>query len=164
MELVIPEFGLLFWMILSFSIVIFILLKYAWGPILRALKYREKFIERSLFAAQKAKEEMAKIEFGNEKITELAKVEKENILKEAKKVKNDILNEAKITARKEAKKIIDETKDQIEQEKMIAIDDIKNQIASLSVDIAQKILKQNLADNAKQKELINNLVKDIELN
>ncbi|MEA3316969.1 MAG: F0F1 ATP synthase subunit B [Bacteroidota bacterium] len=164
MELIIPDFGTFFWMILSFSIVLFILYKYAWGPILRALKYREKSIEKSLDAAKKAKEEMAKIEFGNEKITELAKVEKENILKEAKKIKQEIIEEAKETARNEGNKIIAETKEKIKQEKIIAMDDIKNQIASLSVEIAQKILKQNLADNTKQKELINNLVKDIELN
>jgi len=164
MELIIPDFGLFFWMILSFSVVLFILFKYAWKPILRALKYREKTIEKSLFAAKKAKEEMAKIEFGNEKITELAKIEKENILKEAKKIKEEIIAQAKEIAQKEAKKIITETKEKIEQEKIIAMDDIKNQIAVLSVDIAEKILKQDLADNTKQKELINNLVNDIELN
>ena len=84
MELIKPDMGLLFWMIISFGTVLFILIKYAWKPILKALKAREKSISKSLKAAKRAKEEMAKIEFGNEKITALAKIERENILKEAK--------------------------------------------------------------------------------
>lgn len=164
MELIKPDLGLLFWMILSFSIVLFVLIKFAWRPILAALKHRERSISKSLLAAQRAREEMAKIEFGNEKITQLAKIERENLLKEAKELKNKILEEARESAKLDAKKIIEEARQSVQHEKNKAINEIKNQIAALSVDIAEKILKQKLGNESLQKELINDLIKDIDLN
>jgi len=164
MELIKPDLGLLFWMILSFGVVLFVLLKYAWKPILKALKERERSISHSLLAAKRAKEEMAKIEFGNEKITALAKIERDNLLKEAKELKNKILEDAKEEAKQEAAKIIERAVKSVEKEKNEAINQIKNQIASLSIDIAENILKQKLADKSNQKDLIEDLVKDIELN
>ena len=164
MELIKPDLGLLFWMIISFSVLLFVLVKFAWKPILGALKDRENSIRKSLLAAQKAKEEMAKIEFGNERITQLAKIEKEALLKEAKELKNTILEEAREDAKLEAKKIIQEARESVEHEKNQVINEIKNQVASLSVDIAEKILKQKLGEESKQKSLIDDLVKDIELN
>jgi len=164
MELIKPDLGLLFWMILSFSVVLYVLLKFAWKPILKALKDRERSISKSLSAAQRAKDEMAKIEFGNEKITQLAKIEKENLLKEAKEIKNKIIEEARELAKLEAKKIITEARLSVEQEKNKVINEIKNQIAALSVDIAEKLIIQKLGDESKQKQLIDDLVKDIDLN
>ncbi|NOQ25512.1 MAG: F0F1 ATP synthase subunit B [Bacteroidales bacterium] len=164
MELVKPDLGLLFWMIISFSILLYVLIKFAWKPILKALNDREKSITKSLLAAQKAKDEMAKIEFGNEKITQLAKMERESLIKEAKELKNNIIEEARENAKLEAKKILEEARQSVEQEKNKVINEIKNQVAALSVDIAEKILKQKLGDEAKQKSLIDELVKDIELN
>lgn len=164
MELVKPDLGLLFWMIISFSILLYVLIKFAWKPILKALKEREKSISKSLLSAQRAREEMAKIEFGNEKITQLAIIEKDNLLKEAKEIKNNIIEEAKETAKKEASKIVKEARDSVEKVKNEAVNEIKNQIASLSIDIAENILKQHLGDESKQKELIDDLVKDIDLN
>ncbi|HAF30504.1 MAG TPA: ATP synthase F0 subunit B [Bacteroidales bacterium] len=164
MELIKPDLGLLFWMILSFGTVLFVLIKFAWRPILAALKNRERSISKSLLAAQRAREEMAKIEFGNEKITQLAKIERENLLKEAKELKNKIIEEARESAKLDAKKIIEEARQSVQHEKNQAINEIKNQIATLSVDIAEKILKQRLGDESLQKELINDLIKDIDLN
>ncbi len=164
MELIKPDLGLLFWMIISFGILLFVLIRFAWRPILKALRDRERSISKSLLAAQIAKEEMAKIEFGNEKITQLAKIEKDNLLKEAKEIKNSIIEEARETAKLEAKKIIQEARQGVEHEKNQAINEIKNQIAALSVDIAEKILKQKLVEESKQKELIDELIKDIDLN
>lgn len=164
MELIKPDLGLLFWMIVSFSILLYVLIKFAWKPILKALKDRENSITKSLLAAQKAKDEMAKIEFGNEKITQLAKMERESLIKEAKELKNSIIEEARENAKLEAKKIILEARLSVEHEKNKVINEIKNQVAALSVDIAEKILKQKLGDEAKQKSLIDELVKDIELN
>ncbi|MBI9054856.1 MAG: F0F1 ATP synthase subunit B [Bacteroidales bacterium] len=164
MELIKPDLGLLIWMLLSFSIVLFVLIKFAWKPILKALKDREKSISHSLMAAKRAKEEMAKIEFGNEKITALAKIERDNLLKEAKEIKNKIIEEAKEDAKIEASKIIEKAVQSVEQEKNLAINEIKNQIASLSIDIAENILKQKLGDQSNQKELIDDLVKNIDLN
>ena len=164
MELIKPDLGLLFWMIVSFSILLYVLIKFAWKPILKALKDREKAINKSLLAAQKTKDEMAKIEFGNERITALANLERAGILKEAKEIKNKIIEEAKETAKKEASKIVKEARDSVEKVKNEAVNEIKNQIASLSIDIAENILKQHLGDKSKQKELIDDLVKDIDLN
>lgn len=164
MELIKPDLGLLIWMLLSFSIVVYVLAKFAWRPILTALKHRERSIQKSLEAAARAKEEMAKIEFGNEKITQLAKIERENLLKEAKEIKNKIIEEAKESAKQEAKMILLEARKSVEHEKNLVINEIKNQIADLSVDIAEKILKQNLGNASNQKKLIDDLVKDIDLN
>jgi len=164
MELIKPDLGLLIWMLISFSVVVYILAKFAWKPILSALRQRERSISKSLEAAQRAKDEMAKIEFGNEKITQLAKTERENLLKEAKEIKNNIIEEAKKTAKQEAKKIVEEARQSVEGEKNQAINEIKNQIASLSVDIAEKIIKQNLGDESTQKSLVDDLIKDIDLN
>jgi F-type H+-transporting ATPase subunit b len=164
MELIKPDIGLLFWMFVSFGIVLFILGKYAWRPILRALRDRERSISHSLLAAQRAKEEMAKIEFGNEKITALAKIERDNLLKEAKEIKNKIIEEAKDLAKEEAQKIIEEARKSVEKEKNEVINEIKNQIAVLSIDIAENILKKSLGDEKKQKKLIDDLVKEIDLN
>jgi F-type H+-transporting ATPase subunit b len=164
MELIKPDLGLLIWMLLSFSIVFFVLIRFAWKPILKALKDREKSISHSLMAAKRAKEEMAKIEFGNEKITALAKIERDNLLKDAKEIKNKIIEEAREEAKEEASKIIEKAVQSVEQEKNQAINEIKNQIASLSIDIAENILKQKLGDKSNQKELIDDLVKNIDLN
>ena len=164
MELIKPDLGLLIWMLISFSVVSYILVRFAWKPILKVLKNREKSITQSLSAAKKAKEEMAMIEFGNEKITALAKQERETVLREAKEMKNKIIEEAKQEARQEAAKIIDNAIRNVEREKNKAINEIKNQIAALSIDIAENILKQKLQDKSKQQELVNNLVKNIDLN
>lgn len=164
MELIKPDLGLLFWMIISFSVVIYVLLKFAWKPILKALRDREKSISKSLSSAQRAREEMAKIEFGNEKITQLAKTERESLLKEAKEIKNKIIEEAREQAKLDAKKIIEEARQSVQHEKNQVINEIKNQIAALSVDIAEKILKQKLGEESMQKELMNDLIKDIDLN
>lgn len=164
MELIKPDIGLLFWMIVSFGALLFVLIKYAWKPILKSLKDRENSISNSLLAAKHAKEEMAKIEFGNEKITALAKIERDNLLKEAKEIKNQIIEEAKKEAKVEATKIINKAIKSVEKEKNEAINEIKNQIAELSVDIAEKILRQKLGDESKQKELIDNLMENIDLN
>jgi len=164
MELIKPDLGLLFWMILSFSVVLYVLIRFAWRPILKALRDRERSISKSLNAARVKEEIMAKIEFGNEKITALAKIERDNILKEAKQIKEKIIEEAKEAAKAEANKIVEEARQSVEKEKNKVINEIKNQIAVLSIDIAENILKQSLSDKTKQEELIDKLVKDIDLN
>lgn len=164
MELIKPDLGLLIWMLFSFGVVVYVLAKFAWRPILAALKQRERSISKSLLAAQRAKEEMAKIEFGNEKITALAKIERDNLLKEAKEIKDKIIEEAKEEAKREAAKIVESAIRSVETEKNEVINEIKNQIAALSVDIAEKILKEKLGNESEQKKLIDNLVDNIDLN
>jgi len=164
MELIKPDFGLLFWMLISFGIVLLILRTFAWRPILNALKEREKTIQERLDVARKAKKELAEIEFGNERIIALARTERANMLKEAQETKNRIIEEAREEARKEARKIWEENKKRIEEQKKEAQEDIKNQIASLSVQIAEKVLKERLSDDQKQREYINSLVNEITIN
>ncbi len=164
MELVTPEFGLLFWMIVTFSILLFILKKYAWKPILKALADRENSIDEALKAAERAKEEMVRLQDDNQKILKEAIQEREKIMKEARDMKDSIVLEAKNQATIEANKVMENAKAAIEREKTAAIEEIKNTIASFSIDIAEKILRERLSDDARQKELVKKFVDQIEIN
>ena len=164
MELIKPDFGLLFWMLISFGIVLLILRAFAWKPILNALKQRERTIQDRLNVAKKAKKELAEIEFGNERIIALAKTERANMLKEDQERKNQIIEEAKKEAKQEADKMILETRRKIEKQKQDAMEDLKKQIASLSIDIAENVLKEKLSEDQKQREYIHNLVENVKIN
>lgn len=164
MELVTPGIGLIFWMLLSFSIVLFILKRYAWKPILKMIKEREDSIDGALKMADKAKEEMAKLQSDNEKILAEARKERDALLKDAREMKDKIIADAKNQASIEANKLVESAKSSINTEKLAALTEIKNQIAFLSVDIAEKILQKELSSELRQKEYIENLVKDINLN
>ena len=164
MELVTPGLGLIFWMVISFSLILFILKKFAWKPILKALKDREITIDTALKSADKAKEEMEQLKADNEKIIKEAKSERDNLLKDARQVKDKIISEAKQKAKSDAKKIIEDAKGKIESEKEAALDEIKNQVAGFSVEIAEKILKKKLEKSKDQKDLINELINEIKIN
>jgi len=164
MGLVTPDYGLLFWMMLTFLVVLYILKKFAWGPILSSLKEREDSIEEALASAQKAREEMDKLQADNEKILAEAREERSKMLKEAKEMQLRMVDEAKQKAAQEADKMIESARRAIENEKESAINEMKENIASLSVLIAEKILKQQLDDPKKQKELMDQYLKDIKLN
>ena len=146
MGLVMPDFGLLFWMVVSFSILLFILKKFAWKPILKALADRENSIDEALKAAQLAKDEMTRLQADNEKILREAIIEREQIVKEAREMKDSIVRDAKTQAVVEANKVMENAKAAIEQEKAAAIGEIKEIIATFSIDIAEKILKERLTD------------------
>lgn len=162
--LVQPEYGLMFWMLLVFLIVLFLLKKYAWGPILKMIKDRETLIEDSLNRAAKAKEEIKDLQQANEKLLNEARAERDTMLKEARETRESMINEAKNKAKTEADRMIQIAREQIQNEKMAAITELKNQVASLSIDIAEKILKENLSKDENQKTLVNNYIKDINLN
>jgi F-type H+-transporting ATPase subunit b len=164
MELVTPGIGLLFWMLLSFTILLLLLKKFAWKPILNALKDREKSIEEALHAAEKTKEETLRIQQSNEQLLQESMNQRIEMLKEARKLEDSILSEAKKEADISAKRIMDEAKIHIENEKKAAIEEIKNIVADLSVVIAEKLIKQHLANDKNQKELINGLLKDLKIN
>jgi F-type H+-transporting ATPase subunit b len=164
MGLVSPDIGLLFWMVFSFSILLFILKKFAWRPILKALSDRENSIDQALKAAQLAKDEMARLQADNEKILREAIIEREKIVKEAREMKESIVRDAKTQATVEANKVMDNAKAAIEQEKAAAINDIKGIIATFSIDIAERILREHLADEENQKILVKNYVDQIKLN
>lgn len=164
MELIRPDLGLLFWMVVSFGIVLLILRVFTWRPILNALKNREQTIQERLDVARKAKKELAEIEFGNERIIALAKTERANMLKEAQETKRKIIEEAKEDARKESNRILQETDKKIEARKKEAEQQIKDQIANLSVQIAEKVIKERLSEDKKQKDYIRSLVDQITIN
>lgn len=164
MSLVTPGIGLIFWMLLSFSILLFILKKFAWKPILTSIKDREKSIEHALQAAETARNEMSKIKSDNQKILDEARKESESILKEAREMGETFKQEARKKADEQAVKIIEDARKQIEAEKQSAIEEMKNEIGKLSLEIAEKVLKTNLSSNSEQTKLINNMLNDIDLN
>jgi len=164
MELVKPAFGLIFWMFVSFGLILFLLKKFAWKPILAMLDEREKTISDALNLAQKAKEEMTALRAGNEKLLQEARNERDILLKEAREAKESIINEAKSKATEAADKILTSARENITNEKMAAITELKNYVATLSIEIAEKVLKHELSDPNKQKELVQTLLKDTKLN
>lgn len=164
MELVTPDIGTVFWMLLMFIIVLVILKKFAWKPILNALEKREKSIEESLRSADRAREEMEKIKADNEEILAVARMERDGMLKETKQISVEILKQAREKAGEETKRLMELAKEQIQNEKASAIDEIRKQIAELSVDIAEKILREKLKDDKQQRKLIEKLMQDIKLN
>ncbi len=164
MELVTPGFGLIFWMTLAFGILFFVLTKYAWKPILNMIAERELGIETALQAAEKAKKELKDLNATNERLLSEARLERDNMLKEARDVREQIVKEAKDKAKIESDKLIVAAKESINNEKQTALAEIKNQVASLSVEIAEKILKTELSTEAKQNALNGDLLKSIKLN
>jgi F-type H+-transporting ATPase subunit b len=164
MDLVTPGIGLIFWTVIIFSILLFVLKKFAWNPINNAVKTREESIRSALKAADKARDEMHKLQDDNERIIKEARKEREVIMKEASEVKEKIIAEAKEKADTEAKKLIEHARLSIQNEKLGAINDIREQVARLSVEIAEKILREKLKDDKEGKELVEKLLKDIKLN
>ena len=155
--------GLFVWQTVLFLALLFLLRKYAWKPILSAVEEREEGIKSALDAADNAKKEMEALNADNERILLEAKAERDAILKEAREIKDGIIAEAKAQATVEADKVMSSAREQINNEKMAAITELKNQVADLSIDIAEKILKSELKDNTKQKEIVKNALKEAAL-
>lgn len=160
MELVTPAIGLIFWTTVVFTLLVLLLKKFAWKPILSAVDERNKSIKDSLAQAEKARSEMSELTANNEKIIAQAKLDRDIILKEARDIKNEIISEAKDKANKEAEKLVSTAKEQILNEKMKALTELKNQVADLSIEMAEKILSSELSDVAKQKELVSKALKE----
>jgi len=156
--------GLIIWTTIIFTLLLIVLKKFAWKPILNSVEERNKSIEDALKAADKAKQEIASLNADNEKILQEAKKERDLLLKEAREIKISIINEAKEQANTEADKILTSAKEQISNEKMKALTELKNQVASLSIEMSEKVLKSELSDAAKQKEFVSNSLKQSELN
>ncbi len=164
MELVKPAFGLVFWMTLSFLFILFLLKKFVWPVILKALDDRERSIADALNAAHKAKEEMANLKSDNEKLLQEARNQRDLILKEARDAKDSIIGEAKSTATIEADRLRRIAREDIQNEKLAAITELKNQVAILSIEIAEKVIRQELSSDEKQKTLVSRLLKDVNMN
>lgn len=164
MDLLSPGFGLIVWMAVIFLLTLLILRKYAWKPILKMLNEREKGIADSIETADRIKAEMSQMKSEHEEMLKEAKVERSRILKEAKEVKDQIINEAKDQAKVEAKKIIEAAQVAINNQKMAALTDVKNQVGNLAVEVAEKILRKQLAEGEAQQDYIRQLASEIELN
>ncbi len=164
MDLVTPGIGMIFWSTLFFLVLLFVLGKFAWPAILTAVKARNESIRKALDAAEKAKEEMAQLKADNEQILAEAKAERDAMMKEAKEIKDKMIAEAKEKASEEAEKLVKNARESIQREKAAAINDMKEQMATLSIDIAEKILRKNLEDSKAQKELVDKLINEADLN
>ncbi len=159
-----PAIGTIFWTVLIFSLFFFILAKFAWKPILNAIKQREDMIKGSLASAENARKEMLKLQSDNEAILKKARDEREVILKEARDVRDKLIAEAKGKATQEAEKIVETAKAGIEREKAKALSEIHEQVTVLSVEIASKLLGEKLSRTGEQEKLIDKYLKDIDLN
>ena len=166
MEKLLGEFsvGLFFWQTLLFVALILLLKKFAWKPILDAVNEREQGIKDALDSAEQAKQEMANLEADNEKLLKEARAERDAMIKEARDIKNKMIIDAKEEAKGEADKMVAQAQAAIESEKKAAIADLKNQVASLSLEIAEKVVRENLSSDDKQQKLVKNLLDDSSLN
>ena len=163
MGFITPDYGTIFWMLIIFGITLYILKKFAWKPILKALKDRETSIANALASATKAREEVKGLKADHEKIIAEARREKEVILKEAKEVKDKMLADAKSQASQEGQKIVEAARQQIQAEKKAAINEMKQQITELSIDVAEKIIKKEFKDKKTQESMVEDLLKDLKL-
>lgn len=165
MEQLIEEFslGLFFWQTLLFIALVFLLWRYAWKPILNAVNDREEGIKNALAAAEEAKKEMQNVTADSEKLLKEARSEREIMLKEAREIKDKIVADAKEQAQVEGDKLIKQAQATIESEKKAAVSDIKNQVAELSVGIAEKIIREQLANKNKQLKMVDDMLGDIKL-
>lgn len=164
MELVTPDIGLIIWQLIIFVIVLVILRVFVWTPILGALKAREHQIEDSLRAADNAKEEMEQIKADNEYLLQEARIERDAILKEAKQESVHIIEHAKAETSDITSKMIQDAREAIEVEKKAALTEVKDLVASLSLEIAEKVLREKLSDDKSQKALVDKFIKDVKVN
>lgn len=163
MSLLMPDSGLLFWMLFAFLVVFFILAKFGFPVITKMVNERKSYIDNSLVAAKQANEQLANLKAEGECILAKAHEEQARILNEAAKTREQIVAEAKDQARVEGNKLLEEAKKQIEAEKEDAIRDIRRQVAILSVDIAEKVLRKNLDDESKQTDMIERLLDEVNI-
>lgn len=164
MDLIVPSSGLIFWQLFGFLALLFILIKFAWKPMLAALEEREAGIDNALKAAEQARNEMANLKADNEKLLQEARLERDTILKKAQDVSVKLIEEAKNEAAKVAAQQIENAKAVIENEKKAALAEVKTQVAVLTLEVTEKLLRKNLASDSAQKELIDEFVKDVKLN
>ena len=164
MGIVTPGFGLIFWTTLTFFLLLFLLAKFAWKPILKAVQDREGAIDLALKAAEAAKAEMASLQSNNEQLLKQTSEEREQILKEARVLRDKTIADAKTAASEEAAKVLESARIQINNEKMAAMTEVKNQVAQLAIDMSERILRAELKDAAAQKAMVDRAMQDVKLN
>jgi len=161
MGLITPDYGLVVWMLISFGLVLFVLKKFAWKPIMEGLKSREETISKSLRQAEEARNEIQKLQAYNEELADKARAERELALKEAKSLRDKIVEEARIQAQAEAQKIIDKSKLLIIQEKENAQKELAQMVSKLALEISEKVLRKEFSDREKQMGYFKDLLKEI---
>ena len=164
MDLVTPDVGLLFWTFISFTILYFLLKRFAWKPILGSVNDREMSIREALLAAENAKKEMQKLKSDNEKILKEAKAERENMLKDAREIKNKLISDAETQAKLQASRLIESAQKAIQNEKNSAMNELKQTVVELSVEIAEKVISIELEDKSKQLKVVENMLNNASLN
>lgn len=164
MDLITPDLGLVFWTGLTFIILMFILTKFIWKPIMAAVNKREDNIQEALDMAKKTKAEMEKLQTQNANLLKEARIERDEMIKEAKITSDAMIESAKSKSKVEADKIVENARVSIEAEKNAAVAELKNQVATIALEIAEKILRQELSTDEKQKQLAERFAKDINLN
>ncbi|MEO6670587.1 MAG: F0F1 ATP synthase subunit B [Ferruginibacter sp.] len=164
MDLLLPHLGLIVWTILAFLIVLFILKKYAWKPILKGLNDRETNIANSIATAEKVRFEMSQLKSENEALLVAAREERGLMLKEAKEIKDRMINDAKEEAKVQAAKIITDANASIQNQKMAALTDIKNQVGKMVIEVSEKVLRKELSNKSEQENYIKQLAEEIKLN
>jgi F-type H+-transporting ATPase subunit b len=164
MDLLTPGTGLIFWQTFVFLLLVWLLAKFAWKPILQSLKERETSIQQALDAAEQARAEMARLQADNEKLLKEARTERDKILKEARETANRLVDDARTEARKAADKMIDDARQAIQLEKQAALREVKAEVARFSLQIAEKLLKKNLESDKAQRELVETYLKEISVN
>jgi F-type H+-transporting ATPase subunit b len=163
-SLITPAIGTLFWTVVIFILFFLVLKKFAWKPILNAVKQRDEMIKGSLASAEKARKDMIKLQSDNEAILKKAREEREGILKEARDIRDKLIAEAKGKATEEAEKLVEKARLSIQREKAIALEDIREQVANLSVEIASKILGEKLKKTGEHERLIGDYLKEVDFN
>ena len=165
MEKLISEFslGLFFWQTLIFVGLIFLLKKYAWKPILLAVNEREASIKDALEAAKEARSEMESLQSDNQRILKEARAQKEALLKEARTIRSEMINTAKVEAQSEANKILSQAQEAIQNEKRTAVNELKDHVSSIALDIATKVLQNELESKDKQMQLVSKLLQDSDM-
>ncbi|HLP57036.1 MAG TPA: F0F1 ATP synthase subunit B [Fluviicola sp.] len=164
MELITPHIGLIFWTGLVFLLLMFVLTKFVWKPVLKAVNEREQKISDALELAEKTKAEMKALQAQNENLLKEAKAERDAIVKDAKETATKMVEDAKNTAKAEANKIVAAAREAINADKAAAISELKTQVAAFSIEIAEKIIRGELSTDGKQKALADKLAGDINLN
>jgi F-type H+-transporting ATPase subunit b len=164
MDLITPGFGLVFWTAITFIFLLLILGKFAWKPILGAVSEREEGIKTALASAENARKEMENLSADNDRILKEARLEHQAMLKEARELKNNMIETAKSEAKDEANKLITRAQLTIEAEKKAAIADLKSAVAKLSITIAETVVREELADKAKQEKLVESMLQNAKLN
>lgn len=164
MDLITPELGLVFWTLVTFLILLFILRKFAWKPILGAVTDREEGIIDALASAEKARKEMENLYADNERILQEARAERELMLKDARDMKNKIVTDAKEEAQVQANKMIEQAQAAIQSEKKAAMAELKSHVAGLSIEIAEKVVRNELSNKDKQLKLVEDMLGEATLN